>query len=404
LIFAEIAQILQGNAKTLPTMLPYRNFIAQTLRVPAAEHETYFRSQLADIDEPTAPFGILDVPNDNSVIDEHRLLLDPTLAKTIRSQVRHIGVSPSVLFHVAWGQVLAQTSGRDDVVFGSVLLGRLQGGAGADRILGMFINTLPVRIQLQARTVKQAVQETYQRLSELLDHEQTPLAIAQRCSGVPASLPLFNSLLNFRHSPRDEEAAHSSVWNGIQVLDSEERSNYPLSLDVDDFDDGFALTAQCSQQINPVRITAYMKTALEGIVAALQYAPEQPIHAIDILPRAERTQLLETFNDNVVSYPQDALIHQLFEQQAVRTPDAIALVFGENELSYAALNRQANQLAHQLIEAGVRPDDRVAICVDRSLDLIIGLYAILKAGAGYVPLDPEYPAERLAYQLSDSKP
>ncbi|WMV70852.1 amino acid adenylation domain-containing protein [Xenorhabdus griffiniae] len=404
LIFAEIAQILQGNAKTLPTMLPYRNFIAQTLRVPAAEHETYFRSQLADIDEPTAPFGILDVPNDNSVIDEHRLLLDPTLAKTIRSQVRHIGVSPSVLFHVAWGQVLAQTSGRDDVVFGSVLLGRLQGGAGADRILGMFINTLPVRIQLQARTVKQAVQETYQRLSELLDHEQTPLAIAQRCSGVPASLPLFNSLLNFRHSPRDEEAAHSSVWNGIQVLDSEERSNYPLSLDVDDFDDGFVLTAQCSQQINPVRITAYMKTALEGIVAALQYAPEQPIHAIDILPRAERTQLLETFNDNVVSYPQDALIHQLFEQQAVRTPDAIALVFGENELSYAALNRQANQLAHQLIEAGVRPDDRVAICVDRSLDLIIGLYAILKAGAGYVPLDPEYPAERLAYQLSDSKP
>uniref|UniRef100_UPI00187F1318 hypothetical protein n=1 Tax=Xenorhabdus sp. BG5 TaxID=2782014 RepID=UPI00187F1318 len=100
---------------------------------------------------------------------------------------------------------------------------------------------------------------------------------------------------------------------------------------------GFALTAQCSQHVDPMRINAYMKTALEGIVAALQYAPEQPIHAIDILPQAERTQLLEGFNDTAMDYPQDALIHQLFEQQAARTPDAIALVFGENELSYAAL-------------------------------------------------------------------
>ncbi|MEQ1977669.1 amino acid adenylation domain-containing protein, partial [Xenorhabdus sp. SGI240] len=200
------------------------------------------------------------------------------------------------------------------------------------------------------------------------------------------------------------EQSGSPAWDGIQELDSEERSNYPLSLDVDDFDDGFALTTQCSQQINPVRINAYMKTALNGIVAALQYAPEQPIHTIDILPLAERTQLLETFNDTTVAYPQETLIHQLFEQQVEQTPDATALVFGESELSYAALNRHANQLAHQLIASGVRPDDRIAICVDRSLDLIIGLYAILKAGAGYVPLDPEYPAERLAYQLSDSQP
>ncbi|WP_338804903.1 amino acid adenylation domain-containing protein [Xenorhabdus griffiniae] len=408
IIFSEVQALILGEAAHLPAPLPYRNFIAQTRQVPIEVHQAYFQQLLGDVEEPTLPFGLLDVQGNSrdkhDKIVEDIVTLDEELAQQIRNCARQLGISAAVLFHVAWAQVLAQCSGREDVVFGTVLLGRLQGGMGASQVLGMFINTLPVRIPLQARTVKQAVQETYQRLSELLDHEQTPLAIAQRCSGVPASLPLFNSLLNFRHSPRDEEATHSLAWDGIQVLDSEERSNYPLSLDVDDFDDGFALTAQCSQQINPVRITAYMKTALEGIVAALQYAPEQPIHAIDILPRAERTQLLETFNDTVVEYPQDALIHQLFEQQAARTPDAIALVFGESELSYAALNRQANQLAHQLIAAGVRPDDRIAICVDRSLDLIIGLYAILKAGAGYVPLDPEYPAERLAYQLSDSKP
>ncbi|MBD1228687.1 non-ribosomal peptide synthetase, partial [Xenorhabdus griffiniae] len=405
MIFSEIQTLLLGESENLPTPLPYRNFIAQIRNVPLEVHQNYFRELLGDVEEPTLPFGLLDVQGGGlNEIVENVLTLDSKLAQNLRDCARQLGMSAAVLFHVAWAQVLARCSGRNDVVFGTVLLGRLQGGIGASEVLGMFINTLPIRVKLQARTVKQAVQETYQQLTALLDHEQAPLAVAQRCSGIQAPLPLFNSLLNFRHSPREDEQVAAMAWEGIDEIESEERSNYPLSLDIDDFDDGFALTAQCSQQINPVRITAYMKTALEGIVAALQYAPEQPIHTIDILPRAERTQLLETFNDTVVEYPQDTLIHQLFEQQAEQTPDATALVFGENELSYAALNRQANQLAHQLIDAGVRPDDRVAICVDRSLDLIIGLYAILKAGAGYVPLDPEYPAERLAYQLSDSKP
>ncbi|BET97550.1 non-ribosomal peptide synthetase [Xenorhabdus taiwanensis] len=408
IIFSEVQALMQGEEAHLPAPLPYRNFIAQTRQVPIEEHQAYFQQLLGDVEEPTLPFGLLDVQRNSrdkhDKIVEDIVTLDDELAQQIRDCARQLGISAAVLFHVAWAQVLAQCGGREDVVFGTVLLGRLQGGMGASQVLGMFINTLPIRIQLQARTVKQAVQETYQRLSELLDHEQTPLAIAQRCSSVPASLPLFNSLLNFRHSPRDEEQVVSIAWEGIGETESEERSNYPLSLDIDDFDDGFALTAQCSQQINPARINAYMNTTLQGIVTALQSAPEQPIHTIDILPLAERTQLLETFNNTAVEYPQDTLIHQLFEQQAAHTPDAIALVFGASELSYAALNRHANQLAHLLIAAGVRPDDRIAICVDRSLELIIGLYAILKAGAGYIPLDPEYPAERLAYQLSDSKP
>ncbi|OKO99050.1 Amino acid adenylation [Xenorhabdus eapokensis] len=413
IMFSEVQALMLGEEEHLPASLPYRNFIAQTRKVPLEVHQAYFQRLLGDIEEPTLPFGLLDVQgshrdkhdkdNLNRIVEDI-FTLDDQLAQQIRDCARRQGISSAVLFHVAWAQVLAQCCGRDDVVFGTVLLGRLQGGMGASQVLGMFINTLPVRIQLQGRTVEQAVQETYQGLSELLDHEQTPLAVAQRCSAVQASLPLFNSLLNFRHSPRDEEQSRSPVWEGIQELESEERSNYPLSLDIDDFDDEFELTTQCSQRVDPVRINRYVNTALQGIVAALQHAPEQPIHTIDIVPLAERTQLLETFNDTAVEYPQDILVHQLFEQQAEQTPDVTALVFGDTALSYAAVNRHANQLAHYLIASGVRPDDRVAICVDRSLDLIIGLYAILKAGAGYVPLDPEYPAERLAYQLSDSQP
>ncbi|SFN56516.1 non-ribosomal peptide synthetase [Xenorhabdus japonica] len=430
MIFNEIQVLILGENDRLPAPLPYRNFIAQTRSVPLEVHQDYFREQLEDVDEPTLPFGLLDVQGNyrdesnyrdeislnESELDENRInanihaiventvTLDSELAHNLRNCARQLGMSSAVLFHVAWAQVLARCSGRNDVVFGTVLLGRLQGGVGASEVLGMFINTLPIRVRLQARTVKEAVQQTHQQLSELLDHEQASLAVAQRCSSIQAPLPLFNSLLNFRHSPHNGSQSESLAWEGMQILSGEERSNYPLSLDVDDFDDGFALTAQCSQQINPARINAYMDMALKGIVAALQHAPEQKIESLDILSPEERFQLLETFNDTAVEHPQDVLIHQLFEQQVEQTPDAIALMFGDRQLSYAELNHHANQLAHQLIASGVRPDDRVAICVDRSLDMIIGIYGILKAGAGYIPLDPEYPTERLAYHLSDSQP
>ncbi|WP_338885026.1 amino acid adenylation domain-containing protein [Xenorhabdus sp. TH1] len=406
MIFNEIKAMILGESDTLPVPLPYRNFIAQTRSVPQEIHQAYFREQLGDVEEPTLPFELLDdlkETNRNKIV-ENTVTLDNELANNLRNCARQLGMSAAVLFHVAWAHVLARCSGQNDVVFGTVLLGRLQGGVGASEVLGMFINTLPIRIRLQGRTVKQAVRETHQQLSELLDHEQASLAVAQRCSGIQAPLPLFNSLLNFRHSPRNKSQSASLAWEGVQILSGEERSNYPLSLDVDDFDDGFALTAQCYQQIDPARINTYMEMALRGTIAALQHAPEQKIESLDILSPEERTEVLATFNDTAVDLPPNVLIHQLFEQQVERTPDAIALVFGESQLSYAELNHHANQLAHHLIASGVRPDDRIAICADRSLDLIIGLYGILKAGAGYIPLDPEYPTERLAYQLSDSQP
>ncbi|REF28437.1 amino acid adenylation domain-containing protein [Xenorhabdus cabanillasii] len=423
MIFNEVEMLLLGQKDHLPPSLPYRNFIAQIRSVPIEKHQTYFHQLLSDVDEPTLPFDLLDVQgnldehddaNENSKIEEAEFALDDELAHQIRDCARQQGVSAAVLFHVAWAQVLAQCSGREDVVFGTVLLGRSQRGTDTTQVLGMFINTLPVRIMLQERTVQQVVQETYQQLSTLLEHEQTPLAIAQRCSGIQAPQPLFSSLLNFRHSQRHDQQAGSPVWEGIQTFSSEERSNYPLSLDVDDFENGFALTAQCNRQVNPTRINAYMDTALRALVTALQNMPKQPIQSITILPPAERAQLLADFNKAKVDCPQDMLLQQLFEQQVALTPDAIALIHGtqisteqiseEQQLTYKDLNQRANQLAHALIAAGVQPDDRVAICVERGLDMVVGLFGILKAGAGYVPLDTDYPTERLNYILSDCAP
>ncbi|NHB98736.1 non-ribosomal peptide synthetase, partial [Photorhabdus stackebrandtii] len=401
LIADEVRLLLQEQAETLPTPLPYRNFIAQTLSVPLSAHEAYFRARLADIDTSTAPFSLLNVQGDGEGITETHLPLDHALAQAIRSQSRRLGITPGVLFHVAWAQVLAQTSGRDDVVFGTVLLGRLQGSAGADRVMGMFINTLPVRVSLAGRSVLEVVQATHHDLTALLEHEQAPLALAQRCSSVTPPMPLFSALLNYRHSQPD---ADDTTWDGMRLLVAEERTNYPLTLSVDDFGEDFSLVVKTVPAVDPVRVAGYLVTAISGLVEALKNEPQQLALNLSILPATERKQLLVDFNDTATDFPREALIHELFEQQVVCTPDAIAVVFEEQSLSYRELNRRANCLAHHLLAIGVCPDDRVAICVERSLEMMVGLLAILKAGGAYVPLDPAYPAERLAYMLEDAAP
>ncbi|WP_146742795.1 condensation domain-containing protein, partial [Lonsdalea populi] len=371
LIIAEIALLLRNSAQTLPIPQPYRNFIAQILSVPASEHEAYFRTRLADIDAPTAPFGLLNTQEDHQPIAEVRLSLDTALAETIRHQARQFGISPSVLFHVAWAQVLAHTCGRADVVFGSVLSGRLQGVAGADQVMGMFINTLPVRISLGDRSALDVVQAAYRDLTALLAHEQAPLTLAQRCSGVVPPLPLFSTLFNYRHS--QPQMSDNPVWNGMRRLAADERTNFPLTLSVDDLGQGFRLVAQTVASLDPGRVARYLETALYGLVEALAVDPQRPIMTISVLPDAERRQLLVDFNATAADFPQQALIHQLFEAQAARTPDAVAVLFEARSLTYDELNRRANQLAHHLIALGVRPDDRVALCVERSLEMVVAL-------------------------------
>ncbi|MDU7111260.1 MAG: AMP-binding protein, partial [Clostridium perfringens] len=361
------------------------------------------RGMLGKVEEPTAPFGLLDVQGDGSEIAEAHLELAPELAERLRSQARALGVSAASLFHVAFAQLLARSCGRSEVVFGTVLFGRLQGGEGVDRALGLFINTLPLRVEVGEQGVAASVREVQRHLAELLRHEHAPLALAQRCSGVAAPAPLFSALLNYRHSAAGG-AAEQAQWEGIEVLHAEERTNYPLALSVDDLGAGFALTAQVAAPVAAERICAFMATALEGLVEALERTPERPLRQIDVLPEAERHRVLVEWNATAADYPQDVCVHELFEAQAERTPDAVAVVHEERRLSYAELNTQANRLAHHLRGLGVKPDDRVAICIARSPEMIVGLLAILKAGGAYVPLDPTYPPERLAFMVQDSAP
>ena len=366
------------------------------------EHEAFFRKMLADVEEPTTPFGLSDVQGDGTGIEEARVALESPLAERVRERARKLGISAASLCHLAWARVLAKVSGREDVVFGTVLFGRMQGGAGSDRVMGLFTNTLPVRIHIGDEGVESCVRQTHALLAGLMRHEHALLALAQRCSAVPAPAPLFSAILNYRHSPGAGHTPHA--WEGICTIRVVERTNYPFTMSVDDVDgEGFWLTAQTLASVNPSRICEYMQIALESLVTALETTPSIAMRQLEVLPASERHQLLYEWNDTECVYPQTC-IHELFERQAERSPDAIAIIFGNSGLTYRELNRRANQLAWYLQKRGVEPDVPVGLCIDRGPEMVIALLGILKAGGAYVPLDQRLPDERLRFMVEDVRP
>ncbi|WP_141700459.1 condensation domain-containing protein, partial [Pseudomonas sp. BIOMIG1BDMA] len=401
----ELHAFLLGRQERLGAAVPYRNYVAQArLGIGAAEHEVFFRQMLGDIHQPTLPLGLQEVPGREVVLSEARQPLDRLLARRLRLQARQLGVSAASLMHLAWGRVLGSLAAQQQVVFGTVLLGRMQGGEGAERALGVFINTLPLRVDLGEVPVRDALLATHERLAQLLGHEQAPLALVQRCSAVEPGTPLFSSLLNYRHSApsADLTGPADGAWEGMQLLNAEERSNYPLTLSIDDLGDGFMCTAVAAG-VDARRICQYLQCTLENLLHALEQEPGLAIGRVAVLPAAERQQVLVAFNATHRDYPRRQTLHQRFEAQVLERPQQVAAVHGQEVLSYARLNARANQLAHHLLGLGVLPGQAVALLLPRSLDLLMAQLAVNKCGAAYVPLDIHAPAERLGFMVADSQ-
>ncbi|SDI08808.1 amino acid adenylation domain-containing protein, partial [Vibrio xiamenensis] len=419
----EVFAHIDGREQTLAAPLPFRNFVATSrLNHNSAAHQDYFSEQLASVDEPCAPFGVLHY-DETSVIDEQHVAIDAKLGEQIRAVARTHGLSAASVFHLAWALVLGKTTQSQQVVFGTVLFGRMAAGEGADRVLGMFLNTLPLKLSLQNLTVGEALNATHQGLANLMDHEHASLTLAQQCSGLDSATPLFSSLLNYRYDGGSEQlsdqAANSSMAK-MEVVYRTERSNYPLTLSVNDHrGQRFSLDLQIDQQVGTERIASMMLTALENIVATLlseghhiedyrsgERAEASSVKAteLSVLSAPARAQLVEQFNQTALDVDRDISVHQLVEQQAALRPDALAVISQHQQLSYGELNARANQLAHWLVAQGVRPEQCVALGFDRTPSLIVAMLAVSKAGAGYVPLDPSYPSERLAYMLQSSAP
>jgi len=402
IIEREAALFAAGHPDLLPPVVPYREFVAHALhQARNSDADAYFSAKLGDVDEPCVPFNLTDVKGDGSGIDEVRANIAPQLADAIRRLARERTVSPAAVFHAAWAMVVAAACGRDDVVFGTVLSGRLQGTLGSEQMLGMFINTLPLRARLQGSSAMQLIGQMHAELLSLLPYEQTPLARAQRCSGVASGQPLFSAMLNFRHSA---STPSSDIDTGIETIGGQERTNYPFNISVDDFGDSFGLDVQVDASVGAQRVLAYVQAALESLVRAALAGDAGGAALLPVLPPDERQRLLREFNASAAAYPADQCIHTLFERRARSAPDAVALVLGDFQMSYRELDEQANRLAHWLRrEKNVGPDRLVGVCMARSPDMLVAMLAILKAGGAYVPLDPTYPAQRLAYMLADAQ-
>ncbi|KAF9151364.1 hypothetical protein BGX20_005428, partial [Mortierella sp. AD010] len=403
-MFNEIGAVYNGLDATLLPPKPFRNLIAHVKTGPSAEvHEQFFTKMLAEIDTPALPYGLSNVHHDGLGIEESHLMLSQELNNSLRGHAKRMGVSLASLCHLAWAQVISKTSGQEKVVFGTVLFGRMVGGSGADQAMGLFINTLPIRIDVGETSVEESVRRTQSDLAELLEHEHASLALAQRCSSVPSGTPLFSSLLNYRHNSAETGVVSSNI-EGMEMLDGQERTNYPFTISIEDGGDTLGLTAQAVKQFDPSHICEYMQQALQSLSCALDHTPNTQVRYLEILPAVERETLLRSWNATEVDYSEHQFIHQLFESRAEEYPDSIAVVFEDQEITYRDLNVRANSLAHYLIDLGVKPDSLVAICVSRSIAMIVGLLAILKAGGAYVPLDPTFASERLNDILADASP
>ncbi|MFC3576800.1 condensation domain-containing protein, partial [Streptomyces yaanensis] len=338
-VLSEIQAVLADRAEELPDPLPYRDFVAQARAgLDTGVHEGFFQELLSGVDEPTLAFGVSDVRGDGSGVVNASLHLDTDLAARLRDVSRRLGASAATVLHVAWSRVLAAVSGRDDVVFGTVLFGRMSSGAGSDRVPGLIMNTLPVRVRTGDLDALSAVTAMRGQLAGLLEHEHAPLALAQRVSAVPADEPLFTALFNYRHSTvrGPERTDGAGGFEGVRVVFSRERTNYPLTVSVDDDGHGFGLTVDAVGPIDPQAVAGMLHTAVGHLVPALEDAlaggPQVPLSAVAVLDAAELDRVLVQWNDRTIDAPQ-ATLPGLFAGQVARTPDAVALVDGDVRLT-----------------------------------------------------------------------
>ncbi len=402
-LLKEVRAHIQQDESHLSRPPSYRVHVARALTLAnSQEAEKFFRDRLGDIEEPTAPFGLGHGEHASRPMEQARRPLAANLATRVRLQARKLSISPATIFHAAWAVLIAHASARNEVVFGTVLLGRLDGNAESQRALGMYINTLPLRLQLDGATSADLIKQTHSELIELVGHEQVSLALAQRCSRIAAPTPLFNALMNYRHSSTDTSAAWT-VAPGIEVLSLHDRTNYPLTLSVDEHPEGFVVGIK-SAGVTPQSVLSYFVTAMQSLLDALEHAPHTAALALPVLPQAERDRVVHSFNPAAEQFPREMLLHELFEHQVERTPLAPAVVYREESITFEELNQRANRLARYLRTQGVGADQLVGICIERSLDMIVALLAVWKAGGAYVPLDPDYPSERLASILDDARP
>ena len=332
------------------------------------------------------------------------LELDETLTAGLKALSRRRGTILFMTLTAGWAALLSRLSGQEDVVIGAPVANRRR--IETEPLIGLFANRLALRLDLSGGLpVGELLERVKIKVLEAQQHQDLPfeqVAEIARPPRSPAHEPLFRVMFAWR----DEEDARLDL-SGLTVESLPTPyafAKFDLTLSLSEargrIVGGVEYDAALFDQATVERYGGYLRSLLEGMAAD----DERPVDRLPLLGEDERHRLLVEWNATDSAYPQDKCVHELFEAQAARTPDATAIAYEDLQLTYAELNSWANRLAHRLWSLRVGPDKRVAICVERSPVMVVGLLGVLKAGGAYVPLDPAYPAERLAYMLEDSAP
>ncbi|KYF66721.1 non-ribosomal peptide synthetase [Sorangium cellulosum] len=413
--------LARGTTPELPRPRPYREYLSWVQAQDEGAAERFFRGALAGFRAPT-PLPMEAGPaagaagGDAFPCAEQALRFSRAETEALAACARRLRVTLNTLVQGAWALLLSRHSGEPDVVFGATVSGRPPELPGSEAIVGVLINTLPVRVRVDEHEPLAAwLSRLQDRNSELRQHEWAPLSLVQRWSDVPGGRSLFDSLVVFDSYPEEEVPDAQSDVRDVRVralprpgggrvgdaLLTDGRNNYPVSLIVEPSSElGLILSYERRRLTHEA--AASLLGQCRALLEAMAARPRARLAELPLVGAAERRRLLTDMNATATASAPSACVHELFEAHAAARPDALAVVCEETALTYGELDRRTNQLARRLRALGVRPEDRVVVCIERSAEMVVALLGALKAGAAYVPVDPKFPRERLRAVVEDS--
>lgn len=402
--FQSYAAMVQGQQPMLAAPGRYEDFIAWLKDFDKADALQFWKNYLHGFEAPT-PIACKKqpLPDAKKQYFESEINLSEEQTAQLQQFARDNHITLNTVLQAGWGVLLARYSGEEDVVFGTTVSGRPADLNGVENIVGLFINTLPLRVQIAEDTcIVPLLQSMQEEQLDLRRFEATPLVDIHHHSEVPGDQTLFDSILVFENYPVGDAVRAGDQLLDISQVTSIEHTNYPLTLIVEP-KETIRLKLSYDATLFDRSTVERMLAHLEVILTSSLTQPDVPVKRFTLLADSEQEKILEEWNPAPAEYPRNKCLHELFEAQAERNPDQIALVSGETTVTYGELNRRANQLARILIARGAKDQGYVAIALDRSIDMIVSILATLKAGGAYVPLDPSYPEERLTFMLEDTK-
>ncbi|MFG1665914.1 amino acid adenylation domain-containing protein, partial [Streptomyces sp. Y7] len=389
-----------GDPSSLPRVRPYSDYLAWLGTRDRDAARDAWQHSLAGLDE-----GCLLAPGAGSADTAPLSVtfgLDATATESLVSWARSHGVTMNTVVQGAWALALAQATGRDDVVFGATVSGRPPELTGVEHMVGLFINTLPVRTRLDhTETVSTLFRRLQNEQTTLLDHQWPGLTDIQTWTGHPQ---LFDTAMVFQNYPVSAEATSPDL-NGLRVagFHAVEHTDFVANLVAHTRDSALSLRLDHRADVCPEGLARSLADRMLRVLQTLVEGGDSPVGRLDTLEPDVRERVLVEWNGRSTELP-DVPLHELVARQAARTPDAVALVCDGQSLTYGELNARGNQLARHLIAQGVGAEQFVAVALPKSVDAVVSLLAVVKAGAAYLPIDPDYPTERVSYMLDDAAP